>query len=124
MSAQLAADRLALVTALTGTVTLPGAGSADTAASPATPAVVHPWDAWPVANGSQWLNHCTAESDWFAYVAIPAGDALATAQAFDAVHDAICPQLARVGRITNVTPALWPVANAEGVPVVQVSLTI
>lgn len=123
MTASLAADRVALVEALTAQVVLP-AGEVSTSATPATPAVVHAWDAWPVVQGSQWLNHCAAESDWYAYVAIPSGDVAAAAAAFDAVHDAICPRLAALGRITNVTPALWPVANAEGVPVVQVSLTI
>ena len=123
MSASLAADRAAIVEALTTSVTVNGEAQ-PLDASPTVPAPISAWSAWPVADGSNWINHCAAESRWRVYVALPTGDALAAAQGFDAVHDELGPRLAALGRLDDTTPAVWPVTPQEQVPVVQITLQI
>lgn len=123
MSASLATDRGRIVDALAVSVTI-GGEAQELAPTRTVPAAIHAWSAWPVADGSTWVNACAADSRWRVFVALPAGDAAAAAAGFDAIHDVIAPNLARLGRVEDVLPAAWPVANADAVPVVQINLTI
>lgn len=123
MSASSAADRAAILDALTISVET-AAGDVTLGAHPAVPSVINPWDGWPVPESTEWANACAAETRWRVYVALPAGDAAAAAAAYDVVHDALGPELAKLGRVDDVTVAAWAVSPTELVPVLQASLTI
>lgn len=124
MSASTAADRSALLGALAITVTTSGGLEASLAPHSSVPSVVHPWDGWPVPQSSRWVNACAAETTWLVFVAVPAGDAASAAEAWDAIHDALGPELAKLGQLSDVAVANWAVSPTEVVPVLQATLII
>ena len=93
-------------------------------AHPTTPTTIQAYDAWPVLVDVRPFTWCMAETDWQAYVALPAADALTTVSAGDTLISGVVDALQRLGKVNHVRPFRWLVAEGGEVPVWQFEVAI
>lgn len=88
-----------------------------------TPAPIVAGQAWVVLVRGAPLNYCAEQADWFAYVALPAGNPQATVDAADQMIQPVLDALKPLAKITAFEPWQWPVEpGQQPIPVLRFSL--
>jgi len=117
--------RQTIANAVTGPVTVEGATVTVTGypSRPQTPAT---WDAWPWLSSVDGINAYGATFTWDVYVVLPAGDPGATADAVDALIDALWTRLwaanAPINRVATGQLIFDP--NSPPVPALKFNVTV
>jgi hypothetical protein len=125
MAPDFASIRANIAAALDG-LTVEVDGTAHTlTATATTPKTIEAYCAWPVIGDARPFTMCLAETDWFVYVALPAGDQESTVAAADALYAPVCDALMTLGQVTHTRPRTVPVADGGAdVPAWQYEVTI
>jgi hypothetical protein len=118
-----AQQRDALVLMLDGVTAPVDAGTATLAAHPVKPPSPVAYDCWPVWQATRPTGMCIYEIDWTVFVALPGADAQTWVANGDPLVAAVLDALDAVD-VQRVEPVQIPIADQQGMPALQLTLTI
>jgi hypothetical protein len=115
--------RAEIAAALDGVTVQHDGHAAELTGTPAQPAALAVWQAWPDWQSATWMSMCVIERTWLVYVILPAADATAWTEAADAVLEPVRAALTGVGSVSRVEPIAL-VAADQAVTMPAVSFTL
>jgi len=109
--------------AMTG-VTVTWAGQDyELAGTPAQPAALAVWQAWPDWQSAEWLTRCVIQRTWQVFVILPAGDADAWTSAADSAMSNVRDALIGLGQVSRVEPIAL-VASSQSLTMPALAFTL
>lgn len=79
--------------------------------TPAQPAALAVWQAWPDWQAAEWLTRCVMQRTWQVFVILPAGDADAWTGAADSAMENVRAALIPLGQVTRAEPIALVAGN-------------
>src|SRR5215510_8082513 len=122
MSAQ-EEQRAAIVAAVDGVTADVEGVTVTISATPVRPAVLAPYQAWPVWTATRPTAMCNSELDWMLIVVLPGADAQTWTITGDALVDAIAEAL-DAWHLTRIEPGQLKVSESGTAPVLMYTFDI